>query len=74
MESFSDKFVDCLILTLHFTRNGIHFDSFTGFLRVTNIDFFAYQTTRFTYVADFDSINRFYYYATGKLLTSLHKN
>ena len=37
MESFSDKFVDCLIVTLHFTRNGIHFDSITGFLRVTNI-------------------------------------
>ena len=35
MEAFSDKFV-------HFTRNRIHFNSFTGFLRVTNIDFFAY--------------------------------
>ena len=38
------------------------------FLRVTNLDFFAYETNGFIHIADIDFIDRFSYFATEKSL------
>ena len=38
------------------------------FLRATNVDFFAFNTTGLIYVADIDFIDRFSYFDTEKLV------
>ena len=69
MESFFDKFVDYLIVTLLEMESTLTI-LLSVLLRATNVNVFVYKTTGFIHVADIDFIDRFSCFAAGKSLIS----
>ena len=58
MESFFNKFVDYLIVTLLNTESTLT-TLLPVFLKATNLNFFAHETNGFIRIADIDFIDRF---------------
>ena len=67
MESFFNKFVDYLVVTLLKMESTLTI-FLPVFLRATNLIFFAYKTNGFIHIADIDFIDRLSYFATEKSL------
>ena len=67
MESFFDKFMSYLIVTL-LEMGSVLTILLQVFLKPTNVNFFVYKTTEFIHVAAIDFIDRFSNFATGKSL------